>query len=107
MSFLTAASGYTPVRFDDMAYVLTAKKNVLVQAGVIVPSRKMNQLMSNGGVIFDLPFWNDVANVADRISNSTSIPNLFSGGAVYPTPEGLTSSPLTSRPSKSISVFFL
>ena len=96
MSFLTAAAGYTPQRFDSMAYVLTAKKNVLVQAGVIVPSRKLDAIMSNGGVIFDLPFWNDVANVADRVSNSTAIANLFSGGAVYPTPEGLTSSKMVA-----------
>lgn len=92
MSFLTAAAGYTPVRFDDMAYVLTSKKNVLVQAGVIVPSTRVSKLMSNGGVIFDMPFWNDVANTRARVSNSTAFPNLFAGGTAYPIPEGLTSS---------------
>lgn len=96
MSFLTAAAGYTPVRFDDMAYVLTSKKNVLVQAGVIVPSKRVSTLMANGGVIFDLPFWNDVANTRARISNSTAIPNLYAGGTNYPLPEGLTSSKMVA-----------
>lgn len=91
MSFLTAANGYIPQRYDNMAFVLTAKKNVLVQAGVIATSNKLNTLMNNGGVIFDMPFWNDVANVRARRSNSTTFPNLYSGGTNNPIPQGLTS----------------
>jgi hypothetical protein len=91
MAFLASSAGYNPLRFDQMAYVLTTKKNVLVQAGVLVPSPKMDSIMSNGGVIFDMPFWNDVANTDDRVSAETPIPNLFSGGSFYPAPEALTS----------------
>lgn len=95
MAFLTAASGYTPLRFDNMAYLLTAKKNVLVNAGVIVPSNRVNTIMSNGGVIFDLPFWNDIVNTRARISNSTTIPQPY-GGANYPAPEVITSSKMVA-----------
>lgn len=95
MTFVLANSGYVPLRFDNMAYLLTSKMNVLVQAGVIVPSKKLTDLMANGGSVFELPFWNDIANSTDRVSNDSTFGPLF-GGASYPTPDGLTSSKMVA-----------
>lgn len=98
MAFVLSNSGYVPQRFDNMAYVLTARKCALVQAGVIVPSKKMDTLMSNGGVIFDLPFWNDLNNaLPERISSgATALAGPLYGNPAYPTPDGLTSSKMVA-----------
>ncbi len=99
MAFLNSASGYIPLKYDNMAFVLTAKKNVLVQAGVIVPSPRLDRLMSNGGNVFELPFWNDIQNTTERGGTVAgpsdvlpgSMPNLYTGGSVYPLPDSITS----------------
>lgn len=90
MAFLTSANGYIPLTYDNMSYILTTKLNVLVQAGVIALSSEMDNQMAKGGVLHELPFWNDIANSADRQSTETkSI--LFAGGTNDPDPDGLTS----------------
>jgi hypothetical protein len=91
MAFITSLSGYIPLKFDRMAYVLTTKVNALVQSGVIVASPRMDRFMQKGGVLFEMPFWNDLANVASRQPTETAS-ILFAGGTNDPVPQGLTSS---------------
>lgn len=90
MAFLTAANGYIPAKYDQMAFLLTTKANVLVQSGVVVHSPLMDRLMSNGGTSFELPFWNDIQNTVERQSLETPLSPLY-GGASYPLPDLITS----------------
>lgn len=71
--------GFIPRKFENMSLVQTTRLSNLVEAGVVVRSPRMDGFMSKGGIIFDMPFWNDVqtgtgvegsADV-DRISSET------------------------------------
>lgn len=93
-----STAGFIPRKFSNMSLVQTMRLSNLVEAGVIVRSPKMDGYMSKGGIIFDMPFWNDVqtgtgnegtADV-DRISTET-ISADFSGGTTDPIPNGITS----------------
>lgn len=93
-----STNGFIPRKFENMALVQTMRLSNLIEAGVIVRSPRMDRFMSKGGIIFDMPFWNDVqtgtgaegtADV-DRISTETMSAD-FSGGTVDPTPNGITS----------------
>lgn len=57
---IVSANGYIPLKFSNMALQYTMRLSNLVDAGVIVRSPKMDGFMSPGGVIFEMPFWNDV-----------------------------------------------
>lgn len=58
---VTSLNGYIPQKYTNMALVLTTRNADLVNAGAIARSPKMDGLMGKGGVVFDMPFWNDLA----------------------------------------------
>lgn len=59
---LVSTNGYIPLKFSNMALLYTMRLSNLVDAGVIVRSPKMDNFMSPGGILFEMPFWNDVQN---------------------------------------------
>lgn len=52
------------------AYVqqLTEQKSRLIQSGAVVRDAQIDALLAGGGVMFDMPSWNDLANDEDNIS---------------------------------------
>lgn len=94
-----STAGFIPRKFENMSLVQTMRLSTLISAGIITRSPKMDGFMSKGGIIFDMPFWNDVqtgtgaegtADV-DRISTETNSAD-FAGGTTDPIPNGITSS---------------
>lgn len=96
-----STAGFIPRKFQNMSLVYTMKLSNLVDAGVIVRSEKMDQFMTPGAILVDMPFWNDIqigatgvdaegAAGVDRISTETKHED-FSGGASDPEPDGINS----------------
>lgn len=109
---VTSLSGYIPQKYTNMALVLTTRNADLIKTGVIVRSAKLDQFMTKGGVIFDMPFWNDIGigtgnegtadvarqpneNFSADFGNPTDNPHAGLGGAntgYDPAPNRITSS---------------
>ncbi len=55
-----STNGFIPRKFTNMSLVETMRLSNLITSGAITRSPKLDQFMSKGGVVFDMPFWNDL-----------------------------------------------
>lgn len=93
-----STNGFIPRKFTNLSLVQTMRLSNLIASGAITRSEKMDEFMAKGGVLFDMPFWNDVqtgtgsegAADVDRISTETNSAD-FAGGTTDPIPNGITS----------------
>lgn len=65
-----------PEVFNPYVATETAVKSKLVRSGGLVNDQRLSELLSSGGLTFNQPFWHDLANVDENISNDD--PTIFS-----------------------------
>lgn len=63
-----------PEIFTPYSQVLTEQKSRIVQSGLVTRSEVLDNLLSGGGITFNVPSWKDLDNDEERISTDTSVP---------------------------------
>jgi hypothetical protein len=74
-----------PQIFTPYTQQRTEEKTRIIQSGVVVRDPEIDNLLSGGGLTFQLPSFRDLDNDADRISTDTASDD-FSGGTISPSP---------------------
>lgn len=92
-----------PEVFTPYMQVLTEEKSRLVQSGLIARSEALDNLLSGGGITFQVPSFRDLDNDADRISTDTSVP-FSDADASLPAGVARPPDPLKIQTQKEIAV---
>ncbi len=58
-----------PAQFSAYVQVLSTELSAFVRSGVVVQEEQFDQMLSGGGRIFDMPFYNDLANTEANVSS--------------------------------------
>jgi hypothetical protein len=74
-----------PAIFTPYTQQLTEEKARLIQAGAVVRDAHIDQLLSGGGLTFDVPSFKDLDNDAERVSTD-SVPFKYTAGVADPDP---------------------
>jgi len=92
-----------PEVFTPYMQVLTEEKSRLVQSGLLSRSEALDNLLSGGGITFNVPSFRDLDNDADRISTDTSVP-FADADASLPTGVARPPNPLKIQTQREIAV---
>src|SRR6185503_4620199 len=68
MAYTQVSDAIVPAVFTAYMQAITEVKSRFVQSGVLVRDPKLDGLLSGGGKTFDMPFWNDLADVDANVS---------------------------------------
>jgi len=104
MALVQISDVVVPEIFTPYFQQITEEKARLIQAGVLVPDDLMNTLLAGGGLTFNIPSWQDLANAADNVSTdaeSDTIAADFNAGTPNPR---LDATPLKTATSREIAV---
>ena len=74
-----------PEIFTPYVQQLTEEKSRVIQSGVASRDPAIDELLSGGGLTFNVPSFRDLDNDTDRVSTDTSVDD-FSGGTARPDP---------------------
>lgn len=87
-----------PEVFTGYVQQLTEEKTRIIQSGVAVRDPSIDNLLSGGGLTFNIPSWQDLDNDEERTSTDTSVPftdtdlaSLSAGVALVPDPRKIQS----------------
>lgn len=85
-----------PELFTSYVRTQTEEKSRIIASGMAARSAAIDGLLAGGGLTFNIPFWNDLDNDAERIDTDTSVPfasdpPLPAGQANPPDPLKITS----------------
>ena len=99
MALVQISDVVVPEIFTPYAQQITEEKSRLVQSGVVAPNDLLDTLLAGGGLTFNVPSWQDLANDADNVSTdseSDTIAADFNAGTPNPrndaTPRNIQSS---------------
>jgi len=72
MAYTVLADIVVPEVFSPYMQMMTEVKSKLAQSGVLARDATVDQLMSGGGLTFNLPKWNDLADTAANVSSGNA-----------------------------------
>jgi len=79
VAYTTVANAIVPSVFSAYVQALTEVKSRLVQSGAVVRDSELDAKLAGGGLTFDIPGWNDLADTAANVSTDTA------GSSITPT----------------------
>lgn len=68
MAYTQVADAIVPAVFTAYMQAITEVKSNFVRSGVLVRDPRLDALLVGGGKTFDMPFWNDLADVDANVS---------------------------------------
>lgn len=74
-----------PEIFTPYVQQLTEEKARVIQSGVAIRDPAIDEMLSGGGLTFNVPSFQDLDNDTDRVSTDTSVDD-FTGGTARPDP---------------------
>jgi hypothetical protein len=72
MGYTTVSNVIVPSVFAAYMQALTEVKSNLVQSGVLARDPLLDQMLAGGGITFNIPKWNDLADTAANVSTDTA-----------------------------------
>lgn len=92
-----------PEIFTPYVQQLTEQKARIIQSGLAVRDDAIDNLLSGGGLTFNVPSFRDLDNDADRVSTDTSVP-FAAADASIPVGQARPPDPLKTQTSQEIAV---
>jgi hypothetical protein len=71
MALVDVGAVIVPEEFAAYTQLLTTVKSAFVQSGVLAGNPLFDQFLAGGGVTFNMPFWNDLADTEANVSKDT------------------------------------
>ncbi|QGH03542.1 major capsid protein [Streptococcus dysgalactiae] len=63
----------TPEVFNSYMQTYTAQKSLIVNSGVAVPDERVSRMITSGGKLVHMPFWNDLSGDDEVLSDSQEL----------------------------------